>query len=129
MLSARRKRPRRLRGSAVDRMFNPDTDFIFPSRVIPKLGDLRGEEWRQLVEKAANADPMDGDHLAFVLMMVRINGCESCNTDSFRAMRGCTSCSVQTIERSSEGEKDFLRRYQKALKDVEKHQTKTKKVE
>ena len=107
-------------------MFNPDTDFIFPSRVIPKLRNLRGDRWCELVDHAGQVDPMDRDHLAFILMMVRVNGCESCNTDSFRAMRGCTSCSVQTLERSPEGEKEFLRRFEKAQKDMEKYQNKRK---
>ncbi len=107
-------------------MFNPDTDFIFPSRVIIKLRDLRGEGWRELVEHADSSDPMDPDHLAFVLMMVRVNGCESCNTDSFRAMRGCTSCSIQTLERSAESEKEYLRKYEKAQKDIQKYQIKRK---
>jgi len=107
-------------------MFNPDTDFIFPSRVIPKLRDLRGEGWRDLVDHAAKVDPLDQSHLAFVLMMVRVNGCESCNTDSFRAMRGCTSCSIQTLERSPDDEKEFLRKYEEAQKDLEKHHKRRK---
>ena len=102
-------------------MYNPDTDFIFPSRVIPEIRDLRGPDWQAMVDEAQTDDQMSVEHLSFILMMVRHNGCESCNADSYRAMRGCTACSIQTIERAQESDRDFVKKYQKARRDVEKH--------
>ena len=108
-------------------MFNPDTDFLFPSRVIPKLQGLRGPEWDALIEKANAAPPTDPDHLTFVLMMVKLNGCETCNADSFKAMRGCTACSVQSIERFSGHEAEIQKRYDKAASQIDKNLISTSK--
>lgn len=102
-------------------MFNPDTDFLFPSRVIPKLSGLRGEEWDVLVEKAQTAGEDTAEHLSFILMMVKLNGCESCNADSFKAMRGCTACSVQSIQRFSGRDAELAKRYEKASGQVRVH--------
>ncbi len=102
-------------------MFNPDTDFLFPSRVILKLKGLRGPDWDALVERADAVSPTDPDHLSFILMMVQLNGCENCNADSFKAMRGCTACSVQSIERFSGQDEALLKRFEKASGQIHKH--------
>ena len=60
------------------------------------------------------------EHLSFVLMMVKINGCTTCNADSFRAMRGCTQCAVLNIRRYRGSDKELLKQYSKAQKEVEK---------
>ena len=102
-------------------MFNPDTDFIFPSRVIPALRDLIGPDWRKLADEAAAAPLTDPKHLSFVLLMVGLNGCESCNADSYKAMRGCTACSVQTIERFPGDERDLKKKLSEALGEIESY--------
>jgi hypothetical protein len=30
-------------------MYNPDTDLLFPARILPALGDMRAATWRELV--------------------------------------------------------------------------------
>ncbi len=102
-------------------MYNNDTDFLFPSRVIPALKDLRGEEWKILAEQSAAASQEDAGHLAFVLMMVRLNGCENCDADSYRAMRGCTSCAVQTMERYDGSDRDLLALHVEALRETSQY--------
>lgn len=99
-------------------MFNSDTDFLFPSRVIPKLLGLRGAAWDELIERANQAGQTEPDHLSFILMMVKMNGCENCNADSFKAMRGCTACSVQSIERFTGSDDDLIKLYDKAAVKV-----------
>lgn len=77
-----------------------DTDVLFPPRVIGKLRNLRGPLWQQLVDRVSRHD--DEKHievLAFVLLMIRQNSCLNCNAHSYRAMRGCTTCSVQIVNR------------------------------
>lgn len=83
-------------------MYNEDTELLFPLRVIPELRGLRGKEWDQLIARLtdASADPLE--QKAFVLMMVRMGGCLTCNADSFRAMRGCTQCAQRTVKRIRE---------------------------
>jgi len=100
-------------------MYNADTELLFPSRVISSLRSLRGEAWRDLVDRV-NELPQDSlDHLAFVYMMVRLGGCISCNADSFRAMRGCTQCARQTIRRFRGTDQELIAQYQQARQEVE----------
>lgn len=100
-------------------MYNEDTELIFPSRIISQLPEERGEHWKELVTKVSELEQTNIEHLAFILMMVRINGCISCNSDSFRAMRGCTQCTMVNIRRYKGDDESLLRRYNKAQKDLE----------
>jgi len=94
-------------------------EILFPSYVIPMLRDMRGEEWRQLVDRVAALPDDHPDVLAFGLMMVRFNGCMECETDSYRAMRGCAMCATQTLRRYHGSDRELLKMYSKALADVE----------
>lgn len=104
-------------------MYNSDTELLFPSRVIPDLRDLRNKPWRELVDRVAGKDPHDPDLLAFVLTMVEVNGCSSCNSDSFRAMRGCTQCSLQNTRRFKGPDGDLLKIFNQARKELSKSNT------
>jgi hypothetical protein len=95
-----------------------DNEILFPPHAIPRLGRARGERWRELVERVTLLAPDDPDCLAFSLMMIRLDGCLSCETDSFRAMRGCTACALQTLHRFKGSDQDLLQRYRKAVDDV-----------
>lgn len=99
-------------------MYNPDTELLFPSRVIPALRDLRGKNWGKLVDKVSNQETIQPDHLAFVLLMVRLDGCVSCNADSFRAMRGCTQCAAQNIRRFRGNDRELMKLYKEAEVDI-----------
>ena len=95
-----------------------DTEIMFPPSVIPALRDACGPAWRGLVDTVAQLDESDPESLAFSLMMIRLNGCLQCETDSFRAMRGCAACALQTVRRYRANERELLRLYQVALVDV-----------
>jgi hypothetical protein len=99
-------------------MIHEDTEVIFPPRVIPVLKNLRSPTWRNLVSKVEACQAEEPNRLAFVLLMARLCGCATCHADSYRAMRGCTLCSVQTIRRYRESDEDLLEEYSAALKDV-----------
>jgi len=94
------------------------TEMMFPPRVIPKLRDLRGKEWQKLVDKVSALPEMHPDKLAFMLMMIRLDGCLRCDADSYRAMRGCGLCARQTIRRLKELDEDLLERFREAQTDV-----------
>ena len=94
------------------------TEILFPPRVIPMLREACGPEWRRLVEKVATLEETHPESLAFSLMMIRLDGCLECETDSFRAMRGCPACALQTVRRYRGKERELVRLYQAALKDV-----------
>ncbi len=102
-------------------MYNSDTEVLFPSRVIGTLRGLRAADWKDLSDQVAALPAGSPEHLAFVLMMVRLGGCVSCNADSFRAMRGCTQCARQTVRRFRGTDKDLIDQYNEAKADVEKY--------
>ena len=95
-----------------------NNDILFPRSVIPTLRDMRGKPWRELVDHVTNLPETHEDLLAFMLMMIRLNGCLSCETDSYRAMRGCLACTQQTLRRFKGDDAELLDMYQKALRDV-----------
>ena len=97
------------------------TEIMFPPYVIPLLGAAGAPEWRRLVARVAELDETHPESLAFSLMMIRLNGCLDCETDSFRAMRGCSACALQTVRRYRGRERDLLKLYKAALKDVQAH--------
>jgi hypothetical protein len=102
-------------------MYNSDTEFLFPLRVIPTLGALRGEAWRELVYWVSSPNADSPDQQAFVLMMVRLAGCITCSSDSFRAMRGCTQCAWQTIRRYRGTDQALLEQFEQAQREIQEH--------
>ena len=95
-----------------------DNEILFPPHAIPRLAHSRGEDWRELVDRVTSLPPADPDCLAFSLMMIRLDGCLSCETDSYRAMRGCTACALQTLHRFKGSDQDLIQRHRKAARDV-----------
>ncbi len=97
-----------------------DNALLFPHRVIPSLQKLRGPKWQELVEHVMALPECHEETLAMMLVMIRLNGCLGCETDSYRAMRGCSTCSLQTLRRFKGSDEDLLRLYEVALGDVRK---------
>ena len=100
---------------------NPRTELLFPPRLIPDLKDLRGEEWRELVEYVAPLPETHPDTLAFCLMMIRLNACLSCVSGSYRFMRGCELCAQQTIARYQGTDEELIELFQQAKEDLERY--------
>jgi hypothetical protein len=98
-----------------------EIDLLFPSRAIESLRDIRGEKWHNFIDSLVGLDPINPDVIAFVLMMVKIGGCASCQSDSFRAMRGCILCSSTTIKRYKGTDQALIDQYSEAKKDVSKY--------
>lgn len=92
--------------------------LLFPRHVIPALRGVRGAEWDALVDRVAGLPECHEETLAFMLMMIHLDGCLTCETDSYRAMRGCASCAQQTLRRFKGTDADLLKLYDKALRDV-----------
>jgi hypothetical protein len=93
-------------------------ELLFPHSVIPALSKLRGARWQGLVGRIMTLPEMHEETLAFMLMMVRVNGCMACETDSYRAMRGCAACAIQTLRRFKGPDEELLELFQQALEDV-----------
>lgn len=99
---------------------NSDTELIFPMRVIPKLRELRGGAWRDLVDHVMDPDTPIEEQLGFVLMMADLCSCSTCNSYSYRAMRGCTVCASSTIQRFRQEDKALISMHKKSSKAVTK---------
>jgi hypothetical protein len=92
--------------------------MLFPSRVIPALRDLRGADWKAFIERVSTCPESDPDVLAFGLMMIRLNGCMTCTSDSYRALKGCTHCAQHTISRFKGTDSDLIERWQVARGEI-----------
>jgi hypothetical protein len=99
-------------------LYQDDAEVLFPARVVSALRHLRGEKWQKLVEAVLARPEHDADLLAFVLLMIRIDGCMSCHADSYRAMRGCTICAQQAITRFKGTDEDLIRLWEIARMEI-----------
>jgi hypothetical protein len=99
-------------------MYNPETEILFPSKAIGSLVTARGKIWQDLVRQVDELPVQSSEKTAFLLLMIKIGGCVTCNVDSFRAMRGCPACALLNIRRFKGSDDDLLRVYQQALQDT-----------
>jgi hypothetical protein len=97
----------------------PKADLLFPPRMIGSLRNLRGPEWADLVTRVTRVPETDPEALAFTLMMVRLDGCVKCHEGSFKYMRGCQVCAVQTVMQFKGTDEELLVLYQKARRDID----------
>jgi hypothetical protein len=95
-----------------------DTEFIFPERYCEQLSDLRGESWKKLVEQVSQEEIDSVNRIAFVYMIARINGCGNCNSDAFRAMKGCLMCARNSIKRFRGNDEELLEQYLHAKQEI-----------
>ena len=95
-----------------------ENDLLFPANVIPRLNRSRGASWQTLVEQVSALPEDHPESLAFSLMMINLNGCLNCETDSYRAMRGCLACTQQTLRRYKGSDEELIRTYQGAQQDL-----------
>jgi hypothetical protein len=93
-------------------------ELLFPHYTIPALQNMRGEAWREMISRVMNVPEGHELSLALMLLMIRLNSCLTCETDSYRAMRGCEACAIQTLRRYKGTDAELLRQYQAALEDV-----------
>ena len=82
------------------------------------MRDLRGASWRNLVDKVSEQDEDSEDQVAFVLTMARVDGCMTCNADSFRAMKGCTQCAQDAVRRYRGDDKELVSLFKTAKNDL-----------
>ena len=105
-------------------MYNSDTELLFPMRIIPSLSSMRNQEWQNLIADLCTNPVEKTDHLAFVLMMVKLGGCLGCNADSYRAMRGCTQCAKQTVRRFRGSDKELIEQFNQSRRETEAYLSK-----
>ncbi|RCK76351.1 MAG: hypothetical protein ANABAC_0502 [Anaerolineae bacterium] len=94
------------------------TELLFPPRLIPLLAILRGKEWQLFVEQIDKKSVGDLERKAFVLFMVRLAGCMSCHSDTWRAHQGCEQCAKQAIRKFRGTDGDLIALYQASLNEL-----------
>src|SRR5512137_453061 len=87
-------------------------------RVAPVLRDLRGDVWARLVRRAASAPDASLDALGFSLLLIRLSGCLTSHTDSYRAMQGCTACATLTVRRFRGEDSELVALFERARAEV-----------
>ena len=103
-------------------------ELLFPPWAIPHLRDVRGPKWQALVDRVMRLKEDHPEALAFSLMMMKLDGCRTCETDSFKAMRGCVACAQQTIRRFRGDDNALLKLYDEALREVKAYLSEQRKA-
>jgi len=103
-----------------DHILHAKAELLFPAHLIPTLRDLREEddEWRDLVDRVAALPETHPDSLAFVLMMIELDGCLRCNSNNYKFLRGCYLCARQTVQSFKGSNQDLLDMYQRAQEEL-----------
>jgi len=99
-------------------MNNPTTELIFPPRLLSSLRDLRDSDWATLIDRVEAQEPNHLDRMALELLVVRWSGCINCQSDSFRAMQGCTLCATQAVRRFRGSPVDLQRLFSEAVREL-----------
>jgi len=92
-----------------------DNEILFPHYAIPALRNSRGETWRQLIDKISAKRETSIEVIALMSVMIELNGCLGCETDSYRAMRGCTACAQQTLRRFKGSDEELISLYESSV--------------
>jgi hypothetical protein len=104
-----------------DSFIHAKAELLFPAHLITNLRDLRGDDWRALVERVSQLPETDPDSLAFVLMMIELDGCLRCNSNNYKFLRGCFLCATQTVQSYKGSDADLLRMYERAKRTITLH--------
>jgi hypothetical protein len=93
-------------------------EILFAHWAVRSLKDARGPKWNKLVKEIAALPEDHPDALAFQLMMVRLNGCVTCDARKYMERGGCARCSQTTLTFSKETEENLLARSRAARKEI-----------
>lgn len=95
-----------------------DNEILFPHYAIPALRNTRGPAWTRLIDSLAGKAETSVEVIALMSLMIELNGCLACETDSYRAMRGCTSCAQQTLRRFKGSDDELIRMYDESVAKI-----------
>lgn len=96
-------------------------ELLFPAHLISSLRELRGPDWQALVDRVAALPETHPDSLAFVLMMIELDGCLRCNSNNYKFLRGCYLCATQTVQSYKGSDTDLLKIYERVKQDLTQH--------
>lgn len=100
-------------------------ELLFPPRILPELGEVRGTAWRDLVTAVQKNGSDSPAETAFVLLMARLCNCSTCCADSYRSAHGCETCSKQALKRFRGPDEELVKMFEAANIEVRAflHQT------
>lgn len=101
-----------------EHILHAKAELLFPAHLIPSLRDLREDEWRELVDRVAALPETHPDSLAFVLMMIELDGCLKCNSNNYKFLRGCYLCATQTVQSFKGSDQELLEMYRRAQEEL-----------
>jgi hypothetical protein len=103
-------------------------ELLFTPHLICDLRDLRGEDWRKLIDYLSTLPETHPDALAFSLTMIRLASCLTCEMDSYRAQRGCILCSRQAVLSFKGTDRELIQRYERARKELNRYMVEVKEI-
>ena len=102
-------------------MYHRETEILFPMRVAYPLREMRGDAWRDIVDRACKAEAASTDRLAFNLLIIRLSNCLSCQTHSYRALHGCEQCAKHSVRRFRGEDAELIQLFEDAVADINIH--------
>jgi len=96
----------------------PDNEILFAPHCIPKLRNLRGPEWAELVDHVASLPNGHVDVLAFSLTIIELSSCLTCDLDSYRATLGCCTCAERSVSGFKGSDKKLLALYEEKHEEM-----------
>jgi len=87
-------------------------DLLFTPHLIPRLRNLRGEEWAKFIDSLSALPETHPDALAFAMTMINLGSCLTCEMDSYRAQRGCAVCAQQIVISFKGSDRQLIKRYE-----------------
>lgn len=100
-------------------MNNSETELYFPLRYIPALRLSRGEEWQAFIDDLSSNGSSAIQRIGFVYLMVKLCGCSACNSDSFRAMKGCAQCAHQAVKRYRGSDAELIHQHSNLCNEID----------
>ena len=92
-----------------------DNEILFPHYAIPALRNTRGRAWMKLIDRLSGKAETSVEVIALMSLMIELNGCLACETDSYRAMRGCSPCAQQTLRRFKGSDEELISMYNESV--------------
>ena len=71
-----------------------------------------------IVKNANEADEQSPEFVGFCYMMVQLCNCANCTWNSFRAIKGCTTCAINTVNRLKESDAELVSQYKSSVTEI-----------
>jgi hypothetical protein len=73
------------------------SELLFPHRYVSALCDVRGGDWKELVDRIRGLPEDEEESIAFCFLLVEMSGCLRCDMNSYKASLGCRQCACRAI--------------------------------